>query len=541
MIYLRIYILSIIILLGGIFFPTGINAQDVDTQNIHFPDFNYVKNYNPWLTSGNASGLYKLPVDNVSVAELYFTKNKGDYRNYYQSDNSSEYGLYTESYYKLNPKVVLYGKVNYANFEGKNMSGSVFINPYNNPFDIVEINEDNRGTKQLERYSLSGALGAEIYKGLKIGGKIDYKAENYAKLKDLRHKNMALDMSISLGTSYQLNSTIELGANYFYRRCIEGVQFSMYGNTDKQYTSMINYGAFYGGTELFGETGYTTKDNNNPLFNEYNGASLQIDLRLSSQIQFFNSFSFQSRDGYYGKRSSTSITYAGHSSNIWGYEGNISLTKPRSLHIIRLKVNNENLENNQNIYKIETSTGGNTQVVHYGKTKMLDQQLFTSGIEYIGNFGIKNLQPEWVVKLAADLYNRSQTVSVYPYYRKQSIQTTDIRLFANKNIFSGKNTYGIFMNTSYGFGQGTRNDDGVYANPSSEQYKPYSNDYYLYREYEYLTASKMRIEAGFRYTKALEKIAIFGELALSQTKAFDIKYLDGNQNRVVYIKIGSNF
>ena len=539
MIYLRISILSMIILLGGVFFPTGISAQDVDTR---IPDFNYVKNFNPWLTSGNASGLYKIPVDNISVGELYFTKTDGDFRNYHQSNDSYEYGLYTESYCKVNQKVTLYGMVNYANFEGKNMSGSVFINPYNNPFDIVEVNEDNRGTKQREKYNLIGAVNAEIYKGLKVGGKIDYKAENYAKLKDLRHKNTLLDMSVAPGISYQLNPTIELGANYLYQRRLESVEFRMYGNTDRQYVSMVNYGAFFGTTELFGETGYTTENTSHPLFYESHGASLQIDLRLSSQIQFFNSFSFQSGDGYYGKRSSTSITYSGHSSNSWGYEGNISLTKPQSLHIIRLKANNENLENNQNIYRRETSpSSGTTQIVHYGKTKMLDQQVFTSGIEYIGNWGIKNFQPEWIVKLAANFYSRSQTVSIYPYYRKQSIQATDIRLFANKNIFSGKNTFGIFMSTSYGFGQGTRNDDNVYATPSSEQNKPYSNDYYLYREYEYLTASRAKIEAGFRYTKALEKIAVFGELAFSQTKAFDIKYLDGDQNRTLYIKIGSNF
>ncbi len=523
---------------GGIFFSAGMAAQGTDTR---IPDFDYVKESNPWLTSGNASGLYKLPVNNISAAELYLKKNDGEYRNYFQSDNSYEYGLGAESYYRLNPRIVLYGKVNYTNFEGKNMSGSTFIHPYNNPFDIVEINDDNRGTKQLEKYHLTGAIGAEIYKGLKLGGKIDYLAENYAKFKDLRHKNNLMDMFTTLGISYQLNPAIELGANYFYRRSIEGIQFKMYGNTDKQYVSMVNYGAFYGSTELSGETGYTSTGNNNPLFNEYNGVSFQIDLQLSSQIRFFNSFTFQSRSGYYGKRASASITYTGHSSDILGYEGNISLIKPQSSHIIQLKANNEKLENNQNIYKIETSTGGNTTVVYYGKSKMLDQQVFSSNIEYTGNWGVKNFQPEWITKLAVDFYSRSQTASIYPFYRKQSIQTTDIRLLVNKNIFAAKNMYGIFVGTSYGFGQGTIKDDGVYATPSSDTYKPYSNDYYLYREYEYLTASHLKIDAGFRYTRALKDFSLFGELAFSQTNAFDIKYLDGNQNRIIYIKIGYNF
>lgn len=112
--------------------------------------------------------MHTLPVKDVSIAEVYLNKSNGKFINYFESGDSYQYGGKAESYFRMNPKVVLYGYVEYSRFVGKEMSGSAFIDPpYYMPFDIVEMSDENSGKKELERYHLAGAISAEVYKGLR--------------------------------------------------------------------------------------------------------------------------------------------------------------------------------------------------------------------------------------------------------------------------------------------------------------------------------------------------------------------------------------
>lgn len=54
---------------------------------------------------------------------------------------------------------------------------------------------------------------------------------------------------------------------------METVGFGIYGTTDRQYTSLISFGGFYGRSEVFGESGYTS--NTTPLFTQTHEAAFQ--------------------------------------------------------------------------------------------------------------------------------------------------------------------------------------------------------------------------------------------------------------------------
>ena len=529
-------------LLGGVSNSAKIVAQDNAVTNR--PDFDYIKQPEGWFTSNNAAGLYKLSVKDVSIAEVYFNKSNGKFINYFESDDSYKYGGKAESYFRMNPKVVLYGNVEYSKFEGKGMNGSVFLDPYYVPFNIVEISDDNKGKKELEQYHLVGAISAEVYTGLRLGGKIDYLAGNYAKFKDPRHKNTIMDMFLTLGGSYQLNSKIEIGANYFYRRGTEGLNYKAYGNTDHQYFYLIDFGAFYGRKELLGNSGYTDVDagSTRPVFNEFQGASLQLNIDLSPSISLFNEFTYKSRNGYYGSKSSTSIQYTRHEGNILEYNGTFALKKDNDLHSIRIVGNQEKLDNYEKIYKIVTIPGASTIIEYYGETPMMEKKNIRAGLEYTGNLDIVNNHPTWAIKGGVDFSSMEQTVSIYPYYRKQTIRSYAANISAGKNIFSGKNIYGITLGAIYGSGSGTPKTDGLYATPSSSQKEPESSDLYLYREYEYLTASRFGINAGFKYTTPVsQNVNIYAGLDCAFTKATGIEYLHGSSFASGTIKIGCSF
>ncbi|NDV67040.1 hypothetical protein D0T60_17635 [Bacteroides sp. 224] len=524
------------LLLGGVFYSAAVTAQ-----NTQWIDFSYLKQSEAWLTAYNAAGLRYLPIEKTSIAELYANKQNGKFTNYYQSDNSYELGARVESYYRLMPRVTFYGMMNYNYFKGKNMGGSAFIDPYSNPFDIVEYSDENRGEKEKETYHLVGAVSGDLLNNLTLAGKIDYKAANYAKFKDLRHKNKLLDMYLTMGLSYRINKHIEVGANYFYRRSTEGIEFGRYGTTDKIYTSLIDYGAFYGVTET-GEGGYVEEKDEKPLFNEYNGGSLQVNIQITPQISFFNEFTYKLRDGYYGKRSPSTIVYSEHDGSALEYTGVLSLKQKKHHHQLRVHLNREELENNQNTFRSETGSVGNSVIVYYDPIHVGKKETFSGKLQYTANLSVTDFNPRWTLVGSMQYFNREKTASVYPYYRKQTIHNTEYHVAATRNVMKAKDMYSFSLGISYLSGGGTEKEDGLYATPSDSQTAPRNSDDYLHREYEYLTNSRFSGRVGFKYSRQFNtEVKGYAKVSYSLTKASDIRYLAGDKQNVVNLVIGCTF
>lgn len=117
-------------------------------------------------------------------------------------------------------------------------------------------------------------MGVDL-KVLSLGARVDYTAANYAKYKDLRHKNKLMDLSATAGLTVPVASWLTVGADYRYHRSNESVTFGVYGKNDKVYKSLISYAAFMGRVEQFGNSGYTDKSREMPLFDEGHGAGVQ--------------------------------------------------------------------------------------------------------------------------------------------------------------------------------------------------------------------------------------------------------------------------
>lgn len=537
---LRQKLFYILALFGGVLYSADMVAQSGDSSRI---DFDYVKYSDGWLTGYNAAGLLALPVYKASYADIYYNKNNGQFINYSQSDNSYDFGAHTEAFLKLNEKIAFYGNVEYSSFKGKHMGGAVFVNPDNAPFNIVEYADSTRGDKKLEKYHLVGAISANVYRGLALGAKVDYLAANYAKHKDLRHKNNLMDMYVTVGAAYRLNKIVQLGANYFYRRSTEGIEFKMYGNKDQTFNSLVDFGAFWGRRELYSESGYTTKERNTPLFNEYNGFSVQADIVLGN-ISLYNEFTYKSRDGYYGDKSTGSIVYSEHNSKIYEYDAMFRLKSKLIDHWLKVGINHEKLENNENSYSIENLPNGNQEIRYYGKNTVLDKKVWKANAEYTANINIENYIPTWVIAIRGDYMSRKQTVSLYPYFRKQDIHTYSIRVHVDRNIKKDIHIYTISLHGQYAGGGGTMANNGTYVQPSQSQTEPAHIDSYLYREYEYLTSKNIRADIAFKYSRLIDKKAgITGYIGVSYslTKAFDLSYLSGSTYGIFGLKAGCMF
>lgn len=525
-------------MIGGALCFTSQAARPVSKTGF---DFDYIKISNPWLTSENAAGLNSLCVDKASVAEAYLKKSDGRFINFYESDNSYTYGLYTESFYRLSKSIVFYGKINYSDFTGKNMGGSVFYNPYYNPTDIVEYADSTAGGKQFESYQLVGALSADLSEKLSGGLKIDYNTISYFKTKDLRHANDVLDMSVTAGLSYKAGKVLTAGLNYFYRRSVESISFSASGNTDQQFNSLIDFGAFYGKQDRFGEEeGYTATRDTKHYFNEFHGLSLQAEIFPKAKFSFFNELGLQFRNGYFGKRSMQSIMYSEYRSTILNYRGVLSYKKGLALYQTEVNFGYEKLSNFKNDYNPYTPDGGNTIYIQTSHNQALSRSNTHLSVAYTAYLDLIDNCPRWEITAVANGVNRDQKIILFPTYRKQQITTLDASLGLKYNLMKAANTYSLYCKTGYGAGTGVAKEDGRYSSNSTESY--ISLDRYLFREYEYLTARRINETLGLRYARSIgtKKLSLYADASYSYTKAFETSYI-GDSFGTLTVKLGCNF
>jgi len=527
---------SVILLIGGVLCSANLAAQQIDSA---FWDVNYIRKQNVWMNAKNAAGLKYFKLPKVSNTEVFFNKSDGQFKNFHQSNNSYEYGLNAYSQYRLNKKIVFEGGFTYSNFKGKNMGGSAFIDPYKNPFDIVELDDNNKGTKGKETYSLNGAVSAELTSKFTVGGRINYQTANFAKAKDLRHTNKLLDMELSIGGTYQLNDVVEIGANYNYDRRIESIVFKTYGNYEKAISTLISFGAFYGRLETFGEYGYTYDNATRPLTNFSHGFSIQLGLNFNQKIKLFNEFTYGKPKGFFGEKGTASIVLAEHIGEKYAYNGMLSVSGDKNEHQIALTANYHTLSNYDNSDRRETNPGGASSVTLLGK-EVLDKQQFEASLSYTFFKDIKYENPAWVFDVNVNYFRRQQTAKIYPFYRDQTINSYQANANVKRNLIKAQQMYSFTLGLGYGSGNGIAKYDGFYIAPSGSEV-PKDMNMYLYQEFDYFTTPKVMVNVGLQYTKKFKQdITPYAKLNYHYTKAFDTQFLGSNYG-IVGASIGCNF
>lgn len=498
----------------------------------------------PWLTSENAAGLTTLSTDNkASEVSLYGELFSGDMHNYNEAKEGYKWGLKGVSFYPISDRVVVWGEVDYSNFQGKDMTGSYFIDPAQTPFDLIEFTEDNPGDKQLETYHLAGAVGAKLTHRLSGGLKMDYTAANYAKRKDLRHTNSLMDMTLTAGLNYCFADRFTLGANYAYRRRNESLELSMYGTTDKLYYTLVDYGAFFGKRELFGDTGYTKENEDKPLFDSYHGGSLQLSWRISAHWEWFNEVSFRTRKGTYGDDSPSTVVYSNHTGESFIYKGQLVYATLRNTHTLRVTAEQHDMTNRENIYDFRNDEVGINYYVYLGEAKVGTRTNQVLSLHYTGQLFIEQKLPIWQIDAVLDYNRREQKAINYPDYRTQNISWWQLTALLERNFRSDKHLYTAGINLGYRTGSGDSFKDGRYNTSNEVETLTRTLDMLLVRDYEYHTASRVQAGANVRYARHIGQKGIQGYVRLDYNfcKAFDTLYLGNAMRHTVSLQIGCNF
>lgn len=504
-------------------------------------DFEFIRSSSPWLTSRNAAGLNTMPTEKASIAEGTFSKDNGGLIDNAGSDDSFKAGVHTESYLKISERLAFYGKLSYSYDKGKNMGGSILMDPDYNPINFYESVDTTRGVKNKELYHLIGSLSYKFKDDRwSLGASIDYESGDQAKLKDPRFLNVWMDLNASLGTRFAASEVFSAGLSLEYRRTLELLQEDTYGVDGKQYYNLIDYGGFYGKRELFeGGSQGMVADETRPMLNSFMGASLQIE--AGRKIKVFNQLTYLMRNGYYGSRSSSKITYTEHYGNIMEYNGVLLAGKGKNLHRVGLDVRFENLFNNENVYRLNTEIGENTVVEYISQNEVLDRTDISAALSYTGYLGVKNFRPKWEYGINAGFRSRQSLTTIYPFYRSSGHNVISADIRGKRNFISGKNLFTADLEAGFQTGSGTPKNDGILASSSSEA--PRSFDMYLYRDFEYRTASRISAGLSVRYTRLFsDKIA--GYIQLSDRYISLLKqpeYLNNGYKNTLVITIGCTF
>ena len=517
----------------------GVNLSGQDYKNVR--DFEYIRSATPWLSSNNAAGLGTLPVSRMANVEAVFHKHDGALTALENSSDSFEAGASTEAFMNLSEKFSLHGRLEYMNFNGKDMAGPVMMNPSYNPLNFYESTDKTSGSKNRETYNLSGGFSYSLTKKLAIGASIDYTAADMAKKKDPRFVNKWMDLNLNAGLSYRISDGLALGASFLYKRTLEDLTGNVYGNTDKQYDIFVDYGGFYGILQMFdGESGYLAQNNLRPMLNNFYGGSLQIEIGKETKV--FNEITYLKRTGYYGKKASSSITYTEHSSDFIEYSGVLVKGSGSTLHRVGLDLSVEALRGLRNSYRIHTDEGSESIIEYFTPKETLAQMVFNGSLSYNGFIGIDSYRPKLEYGVSLEGYMKVANTVIFPFMRRNEIRQMNIKAHADKNIFfKDRNMFTIGLDGAFSIGTGNPASDKAIVESTAEA--PVSLDVFMYRDFEYRTAPQAGGCLRLRYTRFIgPRMGLYVEAKdCFMSLLRKPEYLKGNYRNILETKIGITF
>lgn len=521
-------------------FGLGLNAQ---SGAGHIYDYDFMLRNSAWLTSANAAGLCTNTSDRISVAELSFEKDNGGLIDNEGSPDSYGYGIYAEAYSKLSEKIAFFGQLGYSGFHGKNMGGSVFVDPDYNPVNFYESTGGYRGMVNRESYYAKGGISYSFTPEWSIGGKIDFTAGNSAKRKDPRYRSTLLDMDLSAGARFSID-LFEVGFNLLYRRTTETILGKLYADTSIKYYMLVDYGGYWGRYDLFeGNYGYVSLENQRPMFNNFYGGALQLVFG-GDNVRMFNDLSYLYRKGYYGTKSETSVLFSRHEGHCFSYSGNLNIKgRNHDIHIISLNADFETLKNFENSYRFNTKPGENTTVQYLGENQRLDRLMCDVALRYTGYSGIEDNLPKWEYGAELDFNMKDSYATIYPDSRKQFVSSFGVQGFGKGNfVYRDRNVFTAGAELDFSMGFGTKNTDVREASTTSPL--PKSSDSYLGVDFEYRTIPCAGGALSFKYTRAFGDKGFRAYILLRDRfvhSAKKVEYLQENYRNFVEIRIGCNF
>ncbi len=444
---------------------------------------------NFFLQSKNPAHLVSANIPSFSSSSIFFNKQDGKLRDYYQSSNSYTYGLDITSLRNFK-KTTLYGKVAYEKFKGKDMQGSFFIDPDKTPFDAVELRPTASSTKGLETYRLTGGVAHKISDRWALGGKIDYLSADYAKFRDLRHVNQLVDIALDAGLSYQILPGLGLGAGFMHGRRVESLSLKTHGNEEREFVLLLDYGAFFGRPHrVTGSGTYFAMNGSSsvqPLVEIQNGLSFQFRFSPNERLNLLGDLQYLKGEGYYGIPGTLKVKYSEHNRDIFRFKGRASYQTGHDQYRLDYALTYNKLNNIENIFREEDGKDGNPIIVVVGTRNILNKYVYTAQAGISAWLDVKQDIPKWIMGLNSFYTNRDQSVDLFPYGREQNLHRLETEVSVKKNTFFDRAILESKVSIGYASGWGEAfKDTGPSNSSSGSTWISYTE--LLMHEYDFIT------------------------------------------------------
>jgi len=510
-------------------------AQSVDTV-FHIDSETFLKRQ--YIQSSNPIGLEFWDNRKFSELAINYSKENGELRNYFHSNNSYTYAANIQSVARIDKHTVVSGQVDYSHFHGKNMGGSNFIDPYAMPFDLLDFSENTEGSKGLELYHLHGGISHRLKQDWLLGAKIDYTTGNYTKFKDLRHVNKLLDVELSLGLGKQIGRAT-MGLNYIHNRRVESIMHTVEGSSEGLYTSFISYGNFLGYKLLATQYGtYINLGNAMPLADIQNGVGAQVYLQLGPQILWSNEFQYHTGSGYYGDKDR--IHYSKHQTTAYVYAGEVLYNLNQNAYLMNIDVNYDKLVNIENVLKEYTQGTGASYIEVIAEKEVLSREYLQGKISLSAHLNTQEQHlPKWILGIDGTYSKRDQMVTLFPNYRKQVLNMQHITGYIKRNYRKNNQLYQLKYQTGIHAGNGNKYTEGLMSSSGTSTDVVYSFDRFLNQEYEYLTATRFVNSIDLAFHTRIRSFLPFVNLQYSNQFIRKPTFI-GKNRHIVQITIGTH-
>ena len=484
----------------------GVSAQTYDI----------IERRNSWNAGENVTGI-RMDSISSSYAELYGKNNHGDFYHSYEAEKSWNAGAIAKSITHLKG-YSLTGSFSFNHTSGKDMSGSMFIQPGFYPVDILEFTP---GRKNLQRYAFMGGIASDIAPNWRLGGKIDFAASNYSKRKDLRHTNYRLDLKVAPSVMYH-SGDLAIGFSYMFSKNSESVKAEVIGTTENSYNAFLDKGLMYGAYEAWDGSGIHLSEsgiNGFPIKELSNGGALQLQWK-----RFYGDIEYTYSSGSAGERDAIWFKFPTHriASHL-----SYHFKQGKKEHFLRLNLQWSHLVNNENVINKETVNGITTTYIN-GSNRIFERDAFSVHPEYVF------ISPRTEVRLGTHISTfKRLTTQMYPYVASEKMLCT--QTYVSSVFHIGK--FDLKAAASFAIGNSTEKSRVITTDtePGDPPYR--LTDYYNLQN-EYATAPQATLRLGLRYHF---NHGIYAEVQGSYTRGFNLHYIDGSSRWNETIKLGYTF
>ena len=470
---------------------------------------------NFWNDGENAVGIRQDSLSR-SYAEIYGGYVTGGLRASFEATDAWNAGVRAATIMHLK-KFSMTGSFGFEQMWGQGMAGSMFIRQGFYPINVYEFTP---GPKTLQTYTFSGGISVDIAPNWRIGGRMDFESDNYAKRKDLRHTTYRLDMTVAPGVQYH-DGKFAAGLNYIYSRNGETVKAEQVGSTVAAYTAFFDKGIYYGTEEIW--TGSSTHldevgVSGLPVHENIHGAAFQ-----ASYGDAYADIRWRHRSGEAGEKQTVWYRFPG-----WDLRSRMGLRLPgpRGAHVFHLAVDYLDQDNYETVLD-KVTEGGVTTTVEYGSNLIFNRKNFNASLDY------RFAAARWEFGGAFFLSDQhAQSSVMYPYVGLQHLIMPGLQGSVVRRLGP------VTASLSARWDQGAIKDNlKTVDSGSGVQGAPERLDRYFVKFRDQMTSYKLMLMPSLTYSFAR---GFYVDASVRWQHGFNLVYL-GNNRLSAMLRAGYNF